>query len=382
MGEPLSVSRSQNYHWFPTSLLKMRDGSIHLDFSLSPDEYAEDLTRIRGATLISLDEGTTWYFHKYLYLHEGRHPVNIQLDDGAVLRLCAGSGGINVKSSGEAFTWGWRSHDNGRTFEGPFEVPIHFPEEKFPIIPPYFPEGTVTRVVWPIHGRPHVGRTSATFNLDPAIIQLDDGVLLCTASCRFGGDTKSRAVLVRSSDGGLSWSYLATMAYDPDMDRELPPGQHAEGFDEVSLALLPDGELFSVMRTGSGKEMYQSRSSDLGRTWSQPVGTGVIGVLPRLVQMSNGVLACSYGRSLYPPSLRSEVMFSLDGGRTWRDHTTVWYGPSTGYTSMLEVSPGELLYVYDTHGGGASGSWRAPGGGGTGEMMNSIESIKIKVNKT
>ena len=68
MGEPHSVSRSQNYHWFPTNLLKMRDGSIHLDFSLSPDEYPEDLTMIRGATLISIDEGTNWYFQKYLYL--------------------------------------------------------------------------------------------------------------------------------------------------------------------------------------------------------------------------------------------------------------------------------------------------------------------------
>ena len=255
MGEPHSVSRSQNYHWFPTNLLKMRDGSIHLDFSLSPDEYPEDLTMIRGATLISIDEGTNWYFQKYLYLHEGRHPVNIQLDDGSVLRLCAGSGGINVKSTGETFTWGWRSDDNGRTFEGPFEVPIQFTEETFPIIPPHFPEGTVTRVVWPIHGRPHVGRTSATFHLYLGIVQLENGDLLNTASCEFKGDTKERAVIVKSTDGGRSWSYLATMAYDPDMDRELPPGQHAEGFNEVSLARLPDGTLFSVMRTGSGKVM-------------------------------------------------------------------------------------------------------------------------------
>jgi hypothetical protein len=189
MDEPHSVSRSVNYHWFPTSLLKMRDGSIHLDFSLSPDEYPEDLTMIRGATLISIDMGTTWYFHKYLYLHEGRHPVNMQLDDGTVLRC----GGINVKNSGEAFTWGWRSDDNGRTFKGPFEVPIHFPDEFFPIIPPCFPEGTVTRVVWPIHGRRHVGRISANFNLDPSIIQLDNGDLLCSASCRFKGDTSARA---------------------------------------------------------------------------------------------------------------------------------------------------------------------------------------------
>jgi len=360
----------------------MRDGSIHLDFSLSPDEYPEDLTMIRGATLISIDEGTNWYFQKYLYLHEGRHPVNIQLDDGTVLRLCAGSGGINVKSTGEAFTWGWRSDDNGRTFEGPFEVPIHFPQEAFPSIPPHFPEGTVTRVVWPIHGRRHVGRISANFNLNYETVQLDNGDLLCTANGRLEENEKSRAVLLKSTDGGLSWSYLATMAYDPDMDRELPPGQHYGGFGEVSLALLPDGELFSVMRTGSGKVMQQTRSSDQGRTWSEPVKTGVIGVLPRLIQMSNGVLACSYGRSLYPPSLKSEVMFSVDGGRTWTDHTTVWYGPSTGYTSILEVNPGELLYVYDTHGGGASGSWRAPGGGGWGETMNSIECRKIKVNKT
>lgn len=183
MGEPLAVSRSAGYHWFPTSLLKMRDGSIHLEFSLGPDEYPEDLTMVRGASLISRDMGTTWYFNRHLYLHDGQN--RIQLIDGTVLRY---SGEGMIKKSGEAFTWGWRSSDNGKTFEGPLEVPLHFPEEASLNVPPHFPAGTVTRVVYPGQGGRHVGRVSAEFYLDSGIVQLDNGDLLNAASCRFKGD--------------------------------------------------------------------------------------------------------------------------------------------------------------------------------------------------
>ena len=98
--------------------------------------------------------------------------------------------------------------------------------------------------------------------------------------------------------------------------------------------------------------MFQSRSTDGGQTWSKPVSAGVNGVRPQMVLMSNGVIACSYGRVSHPPSLGDQVMFSLDGGETWTHHTTIYHGPSTGYTSMAEVRPGELLYAYDVLGFG------------------------------
>ena len=59
--------------------------------------------------------------------------------------------------------------------------------------------------------------------------------------------------------------------------------------------------------------------------------------------LSNGVLACSYGR----PGVN--IMFSADGtGRQSTDHTEIFSGSSTCYTSFEEISPGRLLCVFDS----------------------------------
>jgi hypothetical protein len=84
--------------------------------------------------------------------------------------------------------------------------------------------------------------------------------------------------------------------------------------------------------------------------------------------MSNGVVACSYGRVIHPPSLGDQVMFSLDDGESWTQHTTIYHGPSTGYASIVEVRPGELLYFYDVLGFG-------------GPKRNSIMMVSIKIER-
>jgi hypothetical protein len=64
-------------------------------------------------------------------------------------------------------------------------------------------------------------------------------------------------------------------------------------------------------------------------------------VMPDLVLMSHGVLACSYGRPV------SNLMFSVDGGRTWRDHRVISDRANFNYTAIREISPGRLLYMHD-----------------------------------
>jgi hypothetical protein len=126
------------------------------------------------------------------------------------------------------------------------------------------------------------------------------------------------------------------------------------------------------------------RSSDDGLTWSRPSRT-VVGVDPELVLMSNGVLACSYGRVMPREqrgnitgaenpnayfSVGNRIMFSIDRGRTWGDPVSLYEGPSTGYTGIEEVSPGELLFVHDVAG-------KVQGGG-----VNKIKAIDIHVTAT
>ena len=131
--------------------------------------------------------------------------------------------------------------------------------------------------------------------------------------------------LMRSTDEGRTWNHFSTIG----------PG------GEPAVVRLSATEQTAVIRGDRDSLMKQTFSHDGGRTWSTPIKLEVGKVLPDLVLMSNGVLACSYGR---PASC---LMFSLDGGRTWPSHHVMSDKVGFNYTSIREISPGRLLYIHD-----------------------------------
>lgn len=131
--------------------------------------------------------------------------------------------------------------------------------------------------------------------------------------------------LMRSTDEGRTWKHFATVG----------PG------GEPAVLRLSPTEQTAVIRGDRDGRMRQMFSHDAGKTWTEPVALEVGKVLPDLVLMSNGVLACSYGR---PASC---LMFSLDGGRTWPSHHVISDKVGFNYTSIREISPGRLLYIHD-----------------------------------
>jgi photosystem II stability/assembly factor-like uncharacterized protein len=131
--------------------------------------------------------------------------------------------------------------------------------------------------------------------------------------------------LVKSTDQGKTWNYVSTVG----------PG------GEPAVVRLSKTELTAVIRGDRDSCMKQMFSHDGGKTWSEPIKLEVGKVLPDLVLMSNGVLACSYGR---PASC---IMFSVDGGKTWPSHHVISERVGFNYTSIREISPGRLLYLHD-----------------------------------
>ena len=87
--------------------------------------------------------------------------------------------------------------------------------------------------------------------------------------------------------------------------------------------------------------MVQKWSHDGGKTWGPAVVLEVGSANPNLVQLSNGVIACSYGRP------GSNLMFSTDGGKTWDDYHVISDKFGFNYTAIREVRPGRLLYIHD-----------------------------------
>jgi len=350
-GEHRIISCSEGYHWFPHTLFKLNDGRLLLGFSVCDDAVQHDLVKgLPHALVTSTDGGANWFLERCVRADSEPWPSS-QLEDGTILAY----GATYLTSSGEVFGRVWRSRDNAKTYEGPTQVPMSFPE------------GLIRE---PDYESP--GWLSAGVGGPGQSVQLENGDLVAISEGRFRGDKKDRTFVLTSADKGASWSYLSTVACDPEMD-----------FHEAYMIRVPDGRLLCMLRTGSFKPMYQCWSSDQGKTWSKPVKAGVIGVCPKLLLMSNGVVACSYGRSRsrdtsseagplqwHFPSEDVWIMFSLDGGETWTNHTLIHQGPSTGYTSIIELSLGELLLTYDTLGFG----W--------GKRDNFIRMVKIRVERS
>lgn len=166
------------------------------------------------------------------------------------------------------------------------------------------------------------------------IWQEADGSLTAVAWTRLGriplpnGRTypERRAHLMRSTDLGKTWRHHA----------------HIGLGGEPAVVRLSEQEWLCIARPdGHMSNLLQHRSLDGGKTWKFERRLEEGSVMPDLVLMKNGVLACSYGRPV------SSVMFSLDGGRTWRDHTVIADRASFNYTTIQEIAPGRLLFMDD-----------------------------------
>lgn len=174
------------------------------------------------------------------------------------------------------------------------------------------------------------------------------------------------AASYRSRDQGRTWEKLGHILYNE-------PDRRRDGFTEPALELLPDGRLLGVLRTTDGNgvgPMYRTYSADQGRTWSAPAAFTPTGVLPRLLQLANGVLVLSAGR----PGV--DLRFSTDSGLTWSPTTELIPLPdrakiqadSCGYTSLIALGKDRFLIAY---------SWFTPP---TGRKSIYVREVRVRRN--
>ena len=161
--------------------------------------------------------------------------------------------------------------------------------------------------------------------------------------------------LIRSSDGGRSWT--------PQGSVPLPEGVDVECFHEPHVVELSDGRLLGLVRYDPNHhdygnrqpgqtdfQMCQSFSSDGGKTWSRAAVMDFYGSPPHLLRHSSGVLIVSYGYREQPYGIRA--MLSLNDGETWcYDYVLRDDGPhpDLGYPSSVELDDGSILTVYYQH---------------------------------
>lgn len=177
------------------------------------------------------------------------------------------------------------------------------------------------------------------------------------------GMYKVRLIVVRSTDRGRTWGDARTVASRMMTGRDeggsastagnIPvPAVTQEGFSEADLVAAPNGDLLCLMRSGGrlgtptapiySTPLYQSRSTDGGKTWIAPVQIAPFGVNPNVVALENGVLAATYARP------GGWVMFSTDNGLTWSGHRQLT--PSDAYTNLLASGRNEFTVYYHQSG--------------------------------
>ena len=103
--------------------------------------------------------------------------------------------------------------------------------------------------------------------------------------------------------------------------------------------------------------LYQSKSTDGGRTWSTPrqILAREGGAPAHILQHSSGLLVCTYGyrgEPLRTPPFGIKVMFSQDNGETWSKSEDIYVNEISldlGYPSTVELKDGSLLTVFYAH---------------------------------
>jgi hypothetical protein len=334
-------------------------------------------------TWISRDDAATW---TKIPRKPGENGLDaeggmVQLRDGTILALDTyiTPGRKPDEGLGQLYV----STNDWQTLEGPREVVFELPDIDF-----YASKDD--------GGHPHEAQ-----RLHRRILELPNGDLLATFYGFKKGDKtpstympsmmKSRAMLVRSSDRGLHWKLVSTIAAGPEIG--------TEGFGEPVLTRISQGpaagRLICFMRTG--RELREAFSDDEGATWSPhrprvfagldvyrtelwvdhfrnfkgtkgklldennpPELRGAV-VDPDLIEVRSGILVAAFGVRIpqkacwaHPehPWNGNYLAFSLDHGETWSNVVRMTSGVLTTHYMAIEETPedNKIFVAYDQGG--------------------------------
>ncbi|MCE5308545.1 MAG: glycoside hydrolase [Acidobacteriales bacterium] len=361
--------RRWGFYQFP-AIVRWEDGGIAVHFHIAPDAAESyGLTPSEPNRAISIDNGRTWKLDvttKGVYGLRLKNGDHLELRTPRPLPLAS----LKLPASLGDRTDQWKNHY------------VHYrlrelPDELQGIWFGRLPKGSLD---WEMERAALTDDQALRYSIReifPIVVfgqvrRLHDrSLLLCMYPGLMEGQERfySNVFFYRSTDEGLSWRVQGRIPYQPDAVLD-PTGPKRDGFTEPTFEILENRTLVCVMR--SEGPMYQSLSSDDGKTWSKPAIIAPNGVYPRLLRLPNGVLALSSGRP------GAEVRFSFD------KHARIWSAPyrlvpltapsvqvdSCGYSDMVAIAKDRLLIVY---------SWfKYPGSDGQARKAIMVRQVTVR----
>jgi hypothetical protein len=171
------------------------------------------------------------------------------------------------------------------------------------------------------------------------MITLSDGTMLMSM---YGGvpasDDKSKgsaSYIYRSADNGKTWQRFSTIA---------------NGYNETAIARLFNGDLLAALRSEKPQDVSLARSTDGGKTWSEPVVVTPANVHPAdLLPLPDGRVLMACGYRVGPTFGVRALISSVDGKFDWQNHFTLVDDATNrdcGYPSNILLNDGRVLTVY------------------------------------
>jgi lysophospholipase L1-like esterase len=193
------------------------------------------------------------------------------------------------------------------------------------------------------------------------------------------GDNRYHNFIIRSTDGGESWS-------EPEFAYEGPPASlpllDAEGELHVFPMLARDesGDDRRDIAVNYFIDIWHVRTLNGGTKWSTPkrIFEGYVGSINNITQLRNGRIVLPFaawigGRPQGPPIGANEItcLFSDDGGETWQESNTRLTAPcytefnGSGYGAcepvLIELNDGRVYMLARTETGRLYESYSADG---------------------
>lgn len=285
---------------FP-DLVRLTDGRLLATYREGTGHISADG---RICVVGSDDDGETWGPPRVAVdgPYDDRDPKLAVLADGTVLLSYFVLEWADPPKHSDHGTFVRRSTDGGRTWSEPAQVGSPW---------------------WASHG---------------AAVELPGGDLLLPVYNRPPGESRHRAVVVRSTDGGRTWPAGSEVVIAAGGDFH---------FQEPTLTVL-DGQVVALIRT-TVEHAYLSRSRDGGHTWTDPAPTDMPASSHHALPLSTGEVLVTYGDLSKRYSERRDTV-----GRLVRTPLATWDGypdvpiydsghPDQANPSSVELAPGRFL---------------------------------------